>query len=415
LFSGFISKGRKPLAVLTSETDLMKTYQLIVFFGVVLTIYSLANIYIYSRGYTAIPAFQNNKIWYLLIFIILASTFVLGKILESRHSSVLSDILNVVGGFWMAFMLYGFIFLFLSDVISLVLRLVGVINSQNILIFKKWSYIITLIFSFILIGGGFLNAIVPKVTSYNIIVNKAAGDLKELRIGAVSDIHLGSIIRKRSIKKLSEILKKLEPDVVLLLGDIVDGEIGPVLRGDLLQYFTCPKCSDGLYAITGNHEFIGGAGRTIPYIESKGIRILKDEIVTIEGGIQLIGRLDRDSKRFYGRDRKPLSEVLSGADHSKPLILLDHQPIDLGEAEKNGIDLQLSGHTHNGQMWPLNHITSKLYELSYGYKRRGRTHYIVSSGFGLWGPSVRSGSRPEVLFVNIRFDPDQGTVKTQEN
>ena len=130
--------------------------------------------------------------------------------------------------------------------------------------------------------------------------------MKELRIGAVSDIHLGSIIRKRSIKKLSEILKKLEPDVVFLLGDIVDGEIGPVLRGDLLQYFTCPKCSDGLYAITGNHEFIGGAKRTIPYIESKGIRILKDEVVTIEGGIQLVGRLDRDSKRFYGKERKPL-------------------------------------------------------------------------------------------------------------
>jgi len=393
----------------------MKTYQLIVFFGVVLTIYSLANIYIYSRGYAAVPAFQANKIWYFLIFIILASTFILGKILESRHSSVLSDILNVVGGFWMAFMLYGFIFLFLSDIISLVLRLAGVLDNHNMAGFKKWSYIITLIISFMLIAGGFLNAIVPKVTTYNITVNKAAGDLKELRIGAVSDIHLGSIIRKRSIKKLSEILKKLEPDIVLLLGDIVDGEIGPVLRGDLLQYFTCPKCSDGLFAITGNHEFIGGAGRTIPYIESKGIRILKDEIVTIEGGIQLVGRLDRDSKRFYGRERKLLSDVLSGADHTKPLILLDHQPIDLGDAEKNGIDLQLSGHTHNGQMWPLNHLTSKLYELSYGYKRRGSTHYIVSSGFGLWGPRVRSGSRPEVLLVNIKFAPDQGIVLPQDN
>jgi len=382
----------------------MKTYQLLIFFGVVLTIYSLANIYIYSRGYAAIPAFQNNKIWYLVFFIILASTFIFGKILEARHSSVLSDILNVIGGFWMAFMLYGFLFLFLSDIISLVLRLAGVIDSHNIIIFRKWSFIATLIISFILIAGGFLNAIFPKVTTYNITINKSAGDLKELRIGAVSDIHLGSIIRKRSIKKLSEILKKIEPDVVLLLGDIVDGEIGPVLRGDLLQYFTCPKCGDGLYAITGNHEFIGGAKRTIPYIESKGIRILKDEVVTIEGGIQLIGRLDRDSKRFYGKERRPLSDIVSGTDHSKPLILLDHQPFDLGEAEKNGIDLQLSGHTHNGQIWPLNHLTAKMYELSYGYKKRGSTHYIVSSGFGLWGPRVRSGSRPEVLVINVKFE-----------
>jgi len=393
----------------------MKPYQLIIFLGVVLTIYSLANIYLYSRGYAAIQAFQNNKILYLLVFIILASTFVLGKILESRHSSVLSDVLNVVGGFWMAFMLYGFIFLFLSDIIALILRLVGIIDRQNIIIFRKWSYIFTLVISFILIAGGFLNAMVPKVTTYNITIRKSAGDLKELRIGAVSDIHLGSIIRKRSIKNLSEILRKLEPDVVFLLGDIVDGEVGPVMRGDLLQYFTCPKCSDGLYAITGNHEFIGGADRTIPYIESKGIRILKDEVVTIEGGVQIAGRLDRDSRRFYGRERKPLSELLAGADHSKPIILLDHQPTDLSEADKNGIDLQLSGHTHNGQMWPLNHLTSKLYELSYGYKTKGSTHYIVSSGFGLWGPRVRSGSRSEVLLVNIKFEPGQAAVNQNDN
>jgi len=393
----------------------MKPYQLIIFLGVVLTIYSLANIYLYSRGYAAIQAFQNNKILYLLVFIILASTFVLGKILESRHSSVLSDVLNVVGGFWMAFMLYGFIFLFLSDIIALILRLVGIIDRQNIIIFRKWSYIFTLVISFILIAGGFLNAMVPKVTTYNITIRKSAGDLKELRIVAVSDIHLGSIIRKRSIKNLSEILRKLEPDVVFLLGDIMDGEIGPVLRGDLLQYFTCPKCSDGLYAITGNHEFIGGADRTIPYIESKGIRILKDEVVTIEGGVQIAGRLDRDSRRFYGRERKPLSELLAGADHSKPIILLDHQPTDLSEADRNGIDLQLSGHTHNGQMWPLNHLTSKLYELSYGYKTKGSTHYIVSSGFGLWGPRVRSGSRSEVLLVNIKFEPGQAAVNQNDN
>jgi predicted MPP superfamily phosphohydrolase len=384
----------------------MKTYQLIVFLIVVLAIYSLANIYIYSRGFGSIPAFQNNKIWYLLVFIILASTFIVGKILEARHSSVLSDILNIIGGFWMAFMLYGFLFLFLSDIISLALRIGGVLNSNNIMIFRKWSYILTLIISFILITGGFFNAIIPNVKSYDITINKSAGDLKDIRIAAVSDIHLGSIIRKRSIKKLSGILKKLEPDLVLLLGDIVDGEIGPVMRDDLLQYFTCPKCNDGLFAITGNHEFIGGAKQTIPYIESKGIRILKDEVVTIEGGIQLIGRLDRDSKRFYGKDRKSLAELVTSVDPSKPVILLDHQPIELGEAEKNGIDLELSGHTHNGQMWPLNHLTAKIYELSYGYKKRGNTQYIVSSGFGLWGPRVRSGSRSEVLLLNIKFAAD---------
>jgi uncharacterized protein len=382
----------------------MKTYQIIIFLTVVLAIYSFANIYIFFKGYNAIQAFRIYRFWYLIIFIVLAFTFILGKILEARHSSVLSDILNIIGGFWMAFLLYGFMFLFLSEIIILALRIPGIVNSGNMLLYRKWAYLATLLISFSLIAGGFVNALIPHVKSYNITIAKPAGGLKNIRIAAVSDIHLGSIIRKRSIIKLSEILKKQDPDLVLLLGDIVDGEIGPVLRGDLLKYFTCPHCTDGLYAITGNHEFIGGAKRTIPYIESKGIRILKDEIVEIEGGIQLIGRLDRDSKRFYGKERKTVEELVRGIDLSKPVIMLDHQPFELSETEKYGIDLQLSGHTHNGQMWPLNYITARIYELSYGYLKRGSTQYIVSSGYGLWGPRVRSGSRSEVLIINIRFE-----------
>lgn len=303
----------------------------------------------------------------------------------------------------MAFLLYGFIFLFLSDILLLFFRIPGLIKGQDILLFRKWSFFVTVILSCLLITGGFINALIPTVTNYEITINKSAGDIKNLRIAAVSDIHLGSIIRNRSLKKLSEMLTDIKPDIIFLLGDIVDGEIGPVIRGDLLKYFQYPKCADGLFAITGNHEFIGGASRTIPYIESKGIRILKDEVVTLNGEIQLIGRIDKDSRSFYGKERKSLEELIKLTDTTKPVILLDHQPFKLDESEKYGIDLQLSGHTHNGQMWPLNHITRMIFELSYGYLKKGNTQIIVSSGFGIWGPRVRSGSRSEVLLINVRF------------
>ena len=301
-------------------------------------------------------------------------------------------------------MLYGFLFFLLSDIVLLILRIPGIIRGENILLFRKYAFLITISLSVLLIAGGFINALIPRVKEYNITINKSAGDTKTLRIAAASDIHLGSVIRKRSIRKLSSVLQGLKPDIVLLLGDIVDGEIGPVLRGDLLQYFTIPECNDGLYAITGNHEFIGGAARTIPYIESKGIRMLKDEIVTIEGGIQLIGRLDRDSRRFYGKERISLDELMQQVDTLKPVILLDHQPFHLDESVKYGVDLELSGHTHNGQMWPLNYITEMIYELSYGYLKKGNSQFIVSSGYGLWGPRVRSGSRSEILLINISFN-----------
>jgi len=183
------------------------------------------------------------------------------------------------------------------------------------------------------------------------------------------------------------------------------------LRDDLLQYFTWPECTDGLYAITGNHEFIGGAARTIPYIESKGIRVLKDEMVTLAGGIQLIGRIDRDSFRFYRKERSTLDELMKQTDTTRPVIVLDHQPFHLSETAKYGIDLQLSGHTHNGQMWPLNYVTEMIYELSSGYKKIRNTNFIVSSGYGLWGPRVRSGSRSEVLVINIKFSGSDNQEK----
>jgi uncharacterized protein len=361
------------------------------------------NLYIFIKGYHSIPDIRNFRLIYTITFIIVASTFIAGKILERSHSSIFSDILNIAGGIWMAFMLYAFLFLLISDILLIISRLSGIINSQNIFAFRRWSFFITVAISSVFIVGGFINAIIPVIKKYDITINKQAGDIKNLRIAAVSDIHLGSVIRKRSMKKLSGMLLKMNPDMVLLLGDIVDGEIGPVLRDDLLSYFVCPKCKNGLLAITGNHEFIGGAYRTIPYIESKGIRVLKDEIVILPGGIQLIGRIDKDLKMFNGEERKPLQELIKQVDPVKPIILLDHQPLKLDETEKFGIDLQLSGHTHNGQMWPLNYITRMIYEVSYGYKKKGSSQIIVSSGFGIWGPRIRSGSRSEVLLINISF------------
>ncbi len=382
----------------------MKSSQLIIFLAVVFTVYFGGNAYIFFKGYNAIPAIREKRWLYTILFINLAITFIIAKVLESRHSTVFSDVLNIIGGVWMAFLVYGFFFFILSDLISLLLRIPGIINTTNIADFRKWSFVTVVSVSIVLIAGGFINAIIPKVREYNITIPKVTDGIQRLRVAAVSDIHLGSIIRKRSMNKLSEILEQQKPDVIFLLGDIIDGEMGPVLRGDLLQYLKVPVTNDGLYAITGNHEFIGGAKKTIPYIESKGIRVLKDELVLLPGGIQVAGRTDRDSKRFYSKERKPLEELLETTDRRYPVIVLDHQPVNIDEAVRNNVDLQLSGHTHNGQFWPLNYFTRAIYEVSYGYKKIGNTQIIVSSGFGIWGPRIRSASRSEILVINISFE-----------
>ena len=144
---------------------------MLVFFSIVLTVYSLINIYLFYKGYKAIPALQNNSLLYTITFFLLAVLFIIAKILESKHSSVITDILNILGGFWLAFMLYGFLFFLLSDIILLILRIPGIIRADNILHFRKWAFIIIASISSLLIIGGFINALIPVAREYNITIN----------------------------------------------------------------------------------------------------------------------------------------------------------------------------------------------------------------------------------------------------
>ena len=382
----------------------MKNTKMIFFITTALIIYNLVNFYLYFKGYQAFHILREYRFTYFFIFFAFASIFWLAKFLEAWRSSVVADSLSVIGGFWLAFMLYGFLFFFLSDIILIALKLTGSIGVEAVSMYRKWSFIVVAVITFLLVTAGFINAVIPVVKRYDITINKPAEETKTLKIAAASDIHLGSVIRKRSLRKLSSILNEEKPDLILLLGDILDGEVKPVLRSDLLKYFDPPESKYGLYAVAGNHEYIGGGAKTIPYIESMGFRVLKDEVVELTNGVQLIGRIDKDAGRFYGKPRLALEKLVEQADTTKPIILLDHQPFNLDETMKNGIDLQLSGHTHHGQLFPLNYITKMIYELSYGYMKKGNSNIIVSSGYGLWGPRVRLGSRSEVVIVNISFE-----------
>jgi predicted MPP superfamily phosphohydrolase len=199
-------------------------------------------------------------------------------------------------------------------------------------------------------------------------------------------------------------INALQPDVVLIAGDIIDESLAPVIWKDLGKMFLEINSKYGVYAVTGNHEFIGGAERAINYISKYGVKFLRDETVLIDNSFYIFGREDRDVSRFTKTHRKQISELMISADSSFPTILLDHQPFDLSETAKNKIDLQISGHTHHGQMFPFNLITKKIFEVSRGYKKISDTHFYVSSGVGTWGPPVRIGSRAEILNIQISLE-----------
>ncbi len=375
-----------------------------IFLTIVLTVYFLINLYLYIKGHRALAGTGHSTTIYTIIFLAIASAFIAGKVLEYSHTSVFADILNLIGGFWMAFMLYGFLIWLAADILLLVQSPFHLIPHTMIPKLRLWLFAGITGTTIILIVAGFITAVSPIVKRYDIKIDKSFGNGSDtMRIVAVSDIHLGSIIRKRSLRQLSDMISNEKPDLVLLLGDIIDGSIGPVLRDDLLSYLTFPDLPYGRYAITGNHEYMGDLKKSVPYIEGKGIRVLKDEVVKLANGVQIVGRLDRTAMQGFasGKGRASLDSLLALTDTSCPVILLDHQPYGLAELANTGVDLQLSGHTHNGQIWPISAITRKMFELSYGHARFGKAHVIVSSGFGIWGPRMRIGTRPEIVVINL--------------
>jgi hypothetical protein len=251
---------------------------------------------------------------------------------------------------------------------------------------------------------GHINSIMPRVVTLDLPVPARASKLERLNIVAVTDIHLGTIVGRSRFDGIVGKINSMDPDLVLLPGDIVDEDLTPVIRQNLGESLKSIKSRYGVFAVTGNHEFIGGAPKACSYLIEHKIAMLRDESVKVADSFFLVGREDRSCGQFGGHERKPLSEIMKNVDRNYPVILMDHQPFQLNEAAEQGIDLQISGHTHDGQLWPLNYIVNRIYELAWGYKKKSNTHYYVSDGVGTWGPPVRIGNRPEIVNIRLKFE-----------
>lgn len=377
---------------------------------VVVAVYTLVNYYIFIRALQAFPSGSVIRIWFIAAFWMLVSAFVLARILERAHPCHFTEALTWIGNFWLAFMLFFFIAVLMLDIIRFFEHFFHFLPNAwmvNYLLTKQVTFVLTVILVSITVTAGYINARNPRVKELFLEINKPGHGRSELTIAMASDIHLGTIIRKAKARELVKMLNAPKPDLILLAGDIVDEDLAPVIRDNIGDALCGLKAGIGVFAITGNHEYIGGAGPAVDYLEKHGIRMLRDTAILVNDQFYLTGREDRDKPRFSGKPRKELSEIMKDVDLSYPVILMDHQPFNLGTAASLGVDLQLSGHTHHGQIWPFNYITRAIYEVSWGYKKIGNTHFYVSCGFGTWGPPVRLGNRPEVVIIHLRFRDGQ--------
>lgn len=263
---------------------------------------------------------------------------------------------------------------------------------------KKTAGFIVLALLAVAIGFGSFNAYSPTVRAYDIRVDKDAGTLEELNIVMASDMHFGVLSGKAHAARMVKEINDLKPDLVLFPGDIIDDDLDAYLSQGIDQILTGIQATYGVYASLGNHDrFEGEMPDLIAALEHSGMTVLYDEKVTVEG-LTLVGRRDKQDQ-----ERAELSTIMGGADPSKPIFVLDHQPNALEEAQQQGVDLILSGHTHRGQVFPAHLITQALFENDWGYLQKGRMHSIVSSGYGFWGPPIRLGSRSEIVQIHVTF------------
>ena len=372
-------------------------------------IFIAANIYLGKKGWLlingAIPKISIYLYWIMFIFI--ALSFLIGRFSKNKVPHFFEKFLNVLGGYWMAAFLYFIILLGVIDIVKLILGIkrFSFIGSEALQNIYLKSNIAAFIIVAVLLVYGTYNATNLKVTKYAIKINKDAGKLKNLNVVMLSDLHLGDIVDKQRLSKMVSKINELKPDIVILAGDIIDDYIEPFIEQDMGEGFKKIISKFGVYAVFGNHEYYGSAidKTAYEYEKSANFNLLRDKTEKIANSFYLVGREDLSFERYSKTKRKTIDELLSDADRQLPIIVIDHQPSNLSEGEKTGVDLQFSGHTHRGQLLPANIVTKRLFENDFGLLTRDTYNVVVSSGVGTWGPPIRIGTASEIVQVEIEF------------
>ena len=379
--------------------------QFIIFFCIAVSIFYAIHVYIYLHGAAALPDSPAVRTAFFVVFLVLASSFLAGRFLERVMFNRFTTALVWLGSLWLGAMVYFFL---LSVVVELV-RLIDLIVPFLHRIADFGDPFVRLSTLCLAIGGvlavvvyGYSNARNPRVKGLKISIEKRS-PLPSMIIAVASDIHLGTVISRNRLQDIIEKINAMQADLVLLPGDVIDEDVRPVIEQNLGEMLRTIRSKYGVYSITGNHEYIGGAEKAVSYLTEHGITVLRDQCVVIADAVTVVGREDWSIRQFTKGRRMALADLMQMVDRNKPVILMDHQPFGLTEAVEQGVDLQLSGHTHHGQLWPFHWITNKVFEISWGYKKIGATHFYVSSGAGFWGPPIRTGNHPEILRIELTF------------
>jgi predicted MPP superfamily phosphohydrolase len=352
-------------------------------------------LYAFFRVRSLLPSRTLRTLW-IPVFVLVAGGFPLAELLAHSTGRGLAGRVLLAGYYGLPFLLYLIMTVLSVDGLVGLARLTGLVSRDAVRSprFKARRLAVTLGLPVLVVALGAVNHRILRVHEYRIEVPRRSAAARELTLVFLADTHFRDAVSDRFLAELTAKVNAQKPDLVLVGGDILEGDRRGEDTGRYERTFRGMASTYGTFGAPGNHEHLSRLGTG--FVDRAGIRMLQDESVRVDDALVLAGRADAHS-----RVREPVADLLSTAPRDLPVVLLAHRPSGFDEARAAGVDLQLSGHTHHGQIFPVNLITARQYDLSWGHLERGGAHLIVTSGVQGWGPLVRTVGASEIVVVHL--------------
>ncbi len=375
------------------------------FFITFFLVYGGLHLYVFLKAWQAFRFQWGVGSFVGLIFIVMIVSPIAVRFLEKGGHEVAARFTAYSGYCWLGFIFFFFTISISFDVLRLLSYMASIVSKMDFSSFisaYRFFFFVTLIGSILLVFYGYREAGNVRIETLRIQTNKIPRETGKIIIAQISDVHLGLIVGKEHLKQIVELVRKTNPDILVSTGDLVDGDID-TLDG-LVNMLKSIEPRYGKYAVTGNHEFYAGIDNSLDFIKKTGFMVLRGEGIVAHGVVNIAGVDDPAGKPFPYKD---VSEkvLLSSLPRHLFTVLLKHRPV----VDKDALglfDLQLSGHTHKGQIYPFRYLTRLAFPLYTGYHELpGNTHLYVSRGSGTWGPPIRFLTPPEVTIIELVPNP----------
>lgn len=373
----------------------MSSGRFVLFLTIVLSVWTIMHLYVFWR-LSSVPWLVSLAARRALVpvAVLLWASYPLARVAEAHGFPTLARPLEWVGANWI-----GVLFLLLSAILAAdAITLGGRLWPRMAPALPGWAALVALLLSVV----GFVQGLRPPVVrDYEVELAGLPPERDGLVLVAISDLHLGTLIGRGWTQHLVQRVNDLHPDLVVLVGDILEGDDGQV-ENEIVPALKALQAPLGVWAVLGNHEYYNGINRSVDLLEAAGCTVLRDRWAEAGPGLVLAGVDDLTARSQFGQGDQSVAQALAGRPRGAT-ILLSHTPWQVDTAAKAGAGLMISGHTHNGQIWPFNYLVKLRYPMLGGLHHASGMPAIVCRGTGTWGPRMRLWRPGEI--VRIRLSP----------